>query len=164
MKGYEYRKLWEKGQSDFEKIDHNKILTKKISESLDHIVHFLEMPREEIMAYQLKRLGEIVDYAYQNIPLYKKKYDAIGYKVGDVKTFEDFERIPLLYKEELIEGFPEQIVKSVEDFKYSTRSSGSSAKFVTIALNLDAIYTDTLQGFRQFIRQSQFEYTKKDRV
>lgn len=164
MKDYEYKELWEKGQSEFLSIDHNTILKEKIHKDLDKIIRFPERTVEEIKAYQLKKLSELVDYAYANIPLYKQKYSKIGYKLGDIKSFEDFEKLPILYKEELIEGFPNQIVKDVNDFKYSTRSSGSSAKFVTIALDLDSIYTDTLQGIRQFIRQSDFEYKKGDKV
>ncbi len=164
MKDYEYKKLWEQGQKEFMQIDHTSILKKRIDDELKNIVSFPEKTEEEIKAYQLKKLSELVDYAYTNIPLYKEKYSKIGYKIGDIKSFEDFEKLPILYKEELIEGFPDKIVRNLRDFKYSTRSSGSSAKFVTIALDLDAIYTDTLQGIRQFFRQSEFKYKKEDKV
>ncbi|WP_321835578.1 phenylacetate--CoA ligase family protein [Clostridium butyricum] len=164
MKDFEYKNLWEKGQREFLTFDHNSVLEKKIESSLNEIIHFSEKSQEEIKAYQLKKLSELVDYAYLNIPLYREKYSKVDYKVGDIKTFEDFEKLPLLYKEELIEGFPDKIVTDVENFKYSTRSSGSSAKFVTLAIDFDSIYTDTLQGIRQFIRQSDFKYKKEDRV
>ncbi len=55
-------------------------------------------------------------------------------------------------------------MKNAENFKYSTRSSGSSARFVTIAIDLESIYTDTLQGIRQFMRQSDFRYKKEYKV
>ncbi len=53
----------------------------------------------------------MVDYAFENIPLYKKKYSEVGFKSGDIRSFADFERLPILYKDELIDGFPSQIVK-----------------------------------------------------
>lgn len=105
----------------------------------------------EIKKWQLKRISFIVDYAYENIPLYRKKYDAIGFHKGDIKTWSDYEKLPILTKEELINGFPNDIVKSLDDFNLSTRSSGSSGKFVTIAVSKDAIYKDTIQGIRHII-------------
>ena len=88
----------------------------------------------KIQEWQLKRISEIVDYAYENIPLYHKKYSEIGYRKGMIKTWEDYEKLPILYKNELIEGFPNEIVKDIEDFNLSTRSSGSSGQFVTFKM------------------------------
>ena len=52
----------------------------------------------------------------------------------------------------------------MEDFNLSTRSSGSSGKFVTLALSLDAIYEDTMQGVRQMILQSGKNYNPEDKT
>lgn len=164
MDGYEYEKIWQEGQKEFYSIDHNIRLSKLIKEELPFIMRFNKQPLEVIREYQLNELKKIVDYAYMNIPLYKEKYDKVGYKPGDIKSFEDFEKLPLLYKDELIEGFPNKISKNISDFKYSTRSSGTSAKFVTLSLDIDAIYKDTLQGIRQFSFQSNYEYKPEHRV
>lgn len=164
MKDTEYRKLGELEHAEFHKLNHNHNLTNLMNDKFQSICNFLHQDRKDIEKYQLEQIQKLVDYAYMNIPLYRKKYDAVGYKVGSIKTFEDFYKLPLLYKDELINGFPNEIVKDVEDFKFSTRSSGSSGKFLTLAVNLDAIYTDTLQGIRQFIQQSNGEYKKEDTV
>ena len=164
MKDIEYRKLGELEHAEFHKLNHNDNLKRLINTKFDCLCNFLHRSRNDIEQYQLEQIRKLVDYAYTNIPLYRKKYDAVGYKVGSIKTFDDFYKLPLLYKEELINGFPNEIVKDVADFKFSTRSSGSSGKFLTLAVNLDAIYTDTLQGIRQFIQQSNGEYKKDDTV
>lgn len=119
---------------------------------------------KKIRDWQLKRISYIVDYAYENIPLYRKKYDAIGFKKGDIKTWRDYNKLPILTKEELINGFPNEIAKNIEDFNLSTRSSGSSGKFVTIAVSTDAIYNDTIQGFRQYYLQTNNRYNPEDVV
>lgn len=36
------------------------------------------MSRDEMRALQLGRLKEIVKYAYERVPFYKKKYDEAG--------------------------------------------------------------------------------------
>lgn len=140
----------------------------KIKEMMDNewesIRNFPYQSYEKIRDYQLKRISYIVDYAYENIPLYRKKYDAIGFKKGDIKTWDDYDKLPILTKEELINGFPNEIVKNIEDLNISTRSSGSSGKFVTIAVSTDAIYNDTLQGFRQYYMQTNDRYNKEDKV
>ncbi len=164
MKDTEYRKLGELEHAEFHKLNHNHNLTNLMNNQFRSICDCLHQNRKDIEQYQLEQIRKLVDYAYINIPLYKKKYDAVGYKVGSIKTFEDFYKLPLLYKEELINGFPNEIVKDVSDFKFSTRSSGSSGKFLTLAVNLDAIYIDTLQGIRQFIQQSNGEYRKEHTV
>lgn len=164
MKDYEYRKLKEISQLEFDKINHDKQLKELVESSLNNICSFLHKDPNIIKEYQLRQIQKLVDYAYLNIPLYKKKYDKVGYKLGSIKTFQDFYKLPLLYKDELIDGFPNKIVKNVEDFKFSTRSSGASGKFLTLAVNTDAIYTDTLQGIRQFMQQSNMEYQKEDVV
>lgn len=164
MKDIEYRELRQKAGIEFNKIDHNIALNKMLKGDLDFIINFPNKSKEDILNYQLDKLKRLVDYAYLNIPLYKNKYAAVGFKPGDIKTFKDFEKLPVLYKDELIDGFPNDIVINVEDFRFSTRSSGSSGRFVTVAVNLDAIYTDTLQGIRQLLRQSDFQYKEQDTV
>ncbi len=150
------------------KIFQDKIHKRKVSEMMesdwDYVRNFPYQSYKKIRDWQLKRISEIVDYAYENIPLYKKKYDAIGFKKGDIKTWRDYHKLPILTKEELINGFPNEIVKDVEDFSISTRSSGSSGKFVTIAVSQEAIYNDTIQGFRQYFMQSDNRYDPNDVV
>lgn len=148
----------------FNEIDHGKVLDNIMQKDFEKIKNFPYNDYDYIQEYQLKRISEIVDYAYENIPLYHKKYSKIGYSKGMIKTWEDYRKLPILYKEELIEGFPDEIAKSPDDFNLSTRSSGSSGKFVTLSLSLEAIYTDTMQGVRQFILQNDKNYSEDDKV
>jgi phenylacetate-coenzyme A ligase PaaK-like adenylate-forming protein len=84
------------------------------------------MRREKIREYQLERLSRSVDYAFANLTIYRK-YGAVSCESFDIKTFEDFANLPILYKDELTKGFSNDILKDVDDFKYLTRSSGSIA-------------------------------------
>lgn len=164
MTNEEYIECKNKGREIFSDDIHEDNICKIMNESWNEIKTFSNQKYTDIKACQLKRISELVDYAYINIPLYRKKYDEIGYKVGDIKTWEDYDKLPILYKEELIEGFPNDISKQVEDFYLSTRSSGSSGKFVTLAVSKKAIYEDTIQGFRQYYIQTNEKYNKKDIV
>ena len=160
----DYVRLRKKGQMYIEEPKHDLALKHMLHDKWDNLRGFLYQPYEDIRKWQLKRVSYLVDYAYENIPLYRKKYDEVSFKKGSIKTWDDFYRLPYLTKEELIEGFPDMIVKDTNDFMLSTRSSGSSGKFVTIAVSEEAIYIDTLQTIRQFYMQSGKRYTKDDTI
>lgn len=160
----EYVALRKKGEKYMTLPVHDEILSRILKKSGKKLNSFLNQPLEKIQDWQLKRISYIVDYAFENIPLYRKKYSEVGYKKGSIKTWDDFFKLPYLHKEELIEGFPDEIVKDVNDFVLSTRSSGSSGKFVTIAVSEEAIYKDTLQTVRQFNMQSGGKYRPEDTI
>lgn len=160
----EYIALRKKGENYMTSPVHDEMLQKRLKEAENNLMPFLSQPLEDIQEWQLKRLSYLVDYAFNNIPLYRKKYSEVGYVLGSIKTWNDFYKLPYLHKEELIEGFPNEIVKDIEDFVLSTRSSGSSGKFVTIAVSEEAIYKDTLQTIRQFNMQSERKYCAEDTI
>ena len=160
----DYINLKKNSEVIFKSNIHENKIKKMMDNEWESIRNFPYQSYEKIRNWQLKRISYIVDYAYENIPLYRKKYNAIGFKKGDIKTWDDYDKLPILTKEELINGFPNEIVKNIEDLNISTRSSGSSGKFVTIAVSIDAIYNDTLQGFRQYYMQTNDRYNKEDKV
>ena len=58
------------------------------------------MPREEMRALQLERLKRQVAYNYAGSPYYRDKLDAAGIAPADIRSFEDFTRVPLMDKDE----------------------------------------------------------------
>ncbi|MFI3229401.1 MAG: phenylacetate--CoA ligase [Bacillota bacterium] len=64
------------------------------------------MSRAEMSAIQLERMKEIVAYAYENVPFYKKKYDDAGFDPYSIKTLEDVNRIPFTNKVDLRDNYP----------------------------------------------------------
>lgn len=62
--------------------------------------------QEDMRSLQLSKLKKIVEYAYENVPFYKKKYDAAGVKPGDIKTLKDIERLPFVEKSDLRDNYP----------------------------------------------------------
>src|SRR5665647_1953715 len=64
------------------------------------------MGKEEIQLLQLKRLKEVVNRAYKNVPFYRKKFDEIGLKPEHIKTLKDIEKIPFTTKNDLRDKYP----------------------------------------------------------
>ncbi len=64
------------------------------------------MPREKMEALQLKRLKETLVYVYEYSPLYRKKFDKIGFKPGDLKQLSDLRKLPLTTKDDFRDNYP----------------------------------------------------------
>jgi len=58
------------------------------------------MSRSELRELQLRKLKAQVKYNYDNSEFYRSKFEFVGCLPGDIKSFEDFEKIPLMTKEE----------------------------------------------------------------
>ena len=59
------------------------------------------MDPDERDAAVLVRLGEVMRYAYDTSPFYRRKWDAAGLDPRDVTSWEAFEQVPVVTKEEL---------------------------------------------------------------
>lgn len=63
--------------------------------------HRETMDPAERDAAVLVRLQEVLRYAYDSSPFYRRKYDEAGLDVRDVTTWEAFEQVPVVTKQEL---------------------------------------------------------------
>lgn len=64
------------------------------------------MSRDELRALQLTRLQHTVRHAYENVPLYTRKFDAVGVHPDDIRTLEDVALLPFTTKEDLRVSYP----------------------------------------------------------
>ena len=62
--------------------------------------------RKQLREMQLERLKHIVRYAYENVPMYHQRFDAIGLKPEHIRTLKDIELIPYTTKDDLRENYP----------------------------------------------------------
>jgi phenylacetate-CoA ligase len=61
---------------------------------------------EELRALQLERLQWSLRHAYDNVPHYRKKFDAAGVKPQDCRALEDLAKFPFTSKADLRETYP----------------------------------------------------------
>ena len=116
------------------------------------------LSRDEMQRWQFERIRALVRHAYDSVPLYRERYGAVGFEPGDLKSWSDFERLPLLSKEEVIESFPERIVSDRFEFErlIVSRSSGSSGKVLDVAYDGRTMIAYVLASLR--IYQMGFRY------
>jgi phenylacetate-CoA ligase len=103
------------------------------SRYLDH--RFQSLSAEQIQRGQLAKLRRIVRHAQQNVPFYRDLYGALPFDAGDIKSFDDFRRLPVVTKEDLRRNFPDRIVYGIgraapADFGRSSGTTGESVQFV----------------------------------
>ncbi|MEW6614124.1 MAG: phenylacetate--CoA ligase [Thermodesulfobacteriota bacterium] len=67
---------------------------------------FETLPREALEALKLKRMQNVVERVYTNVPFYKNAFDEKGFKPKDVKSMDDLKRLPFTNKQDLRDNYP----------------------------------------------------------
>lgn len=62
--------------------------------------------RDEIMALQLTRMKTTLKHAYDNVPMYKERFDAAGVHPDDLTCLSDLAKFPFTYKDDLRANYP----------------------------------------------------------
>lgn len=94
------------------------------------------LSREELEAFQLKRLKMILRHSYENIPYYRDLFDRLKLVPGDFESLDDLKKIPPLDKEILRKNFKLLTATNAKKFNpYLYRTSGTSGE--PLEFNLD---------------------------
>ena len=87
------------------------------------------LDRDAIEALQLERLQWTVRHAYENVPLYREKFDAAGVHPDDIKTLTDVQKLPFTTKEDLRLSYPfGMFAVPREDVRRIHASSGTTGR------------------------------------
>ncbi len=88
----------------------------------------LTRPLDELKAEQWRTFKNMVSYAYQRVPFYRKLYDEAGFSPDQLRELSDLRLVPRTNKALFQEADPEELI--AVDFKLSKlhrkRTSGSS--------------------------------------
>jgi len=64
------------------------------------------MPRDELAQLQLQRMRESFENCYQNVELYRRRFDELGVKPQDLASLEDLAKFPFTIKQDLRDAYP----------------------------------------------------------
>ena len=64
------------------------------------------MPVDELRALQLERMRETMRNAYENVPLFRERFDAAGVTPDDLESLEDLARFPFVVKQDMRDAYP----------------------------------------------------------
>ncbi|GFE64328.1 phenylacetate--CoA ligase PaaK [Litoreibacter roseus] len=62
--------------------------------------------RDEIEALQLKRMQWSIRHAYENVPMYKARFDEVGVHPDDLRALSDLSKFPFTVKDDLRKNYP----------------------------------------------------------
>ena len=61
-------------------------------------------PVEKLDEFQWRKLQALVKYAYLKLPFYHQLYDKAGIKLRDIKRIQDFSRLPIVRKPDIMQA------------------------------------------------------------
>jgi phenylacetate-CoA ligase len=64
------------------------------------------MSREEMHACQSRRLIDMVERVYHNVPFYRNKIQELGLHPGDIRDINDLKKLPFTTKQDLRDNYP----------------------------------------------------------
>jgi glycosyltransferase involved in cell wall biosynthesis/phenylacetate-coenzyme A ligase PaaK-like adenylate-forming protein/MoaA/NifB/PqqE/SkfB family radical SAM enzyme len=93
-------------------------------------------PYEKLVAFQNAHLKVLLEYVYNNIPGYKRKFDNAGLLPADIKAVGDLKKLPVTTRHELQnnEEFVNQ--KLISGTLYTGGSTGTSLKYYESELSM----------------------------
>jgi phenylacetate-CoA ligase len=89
--------------------------------------------RSEMRDIQLARLQKTVGYVYGKNAVYKKKFDELGVKPGDINSLDDIRRLPFTTKQDIRDNYPFNLFTATQkDIVEYHATSGTTGKPVVV--------------------------------
>lgn len=87
------------------------------------------MPREQLEKVQLKKLQQVVERVFYNVPFYRQKFQEIGLEPSDIKSLADLQKLPFTTKQDLRDNYPfGMFATPMSDIVRVHASSGTTGK------------------------------------
>lgn len=85
--------------------------------------------RDELQALQTQRLKWTLKHAYENVPMYRRKFDAAGVHPDDFRELNDLKKFPCTTKQDLRDNYPfDTFAVPMEQVVRIHASSGTTGK------------------------------------
>jgi phenylacetate-CoA ligase len=132
-------------------------------ERSDYLRVMRDLPRREKVSLEQRReeqfrlLQAVVRAAWENSPYYRRRFEQSGFEPGDLKEWPDFEKLPLLTKDD-IRGNAAEILHRAAERKYLVPRKTSGSTGVNLEFFVDerefqykrgvTLYRDGWTGWR----------------
>jgi phenylacetate-CoA ligase len=92
---------------------------------LNEAEHVLSLSAEEVRDKQWKKLKVLLEYAYEQVPYYRKLWDEIGLPPSKINSLDDFAKLPILTKDIVRKEYNNLIARNLVG-KTKTKATGGS--------------------------------------
>lgn len=95
-------------------------------------------PPERHAEDALRRIQALARHAWEHVPLYREKFAAVGAEPGDLRTWEDFARLPRLTRDDLDQRAADLVADNVPPHRRGRhRTSGSTGRATSFWIDHD---------------------------
>ena len=89
------------------------------------------MRNQRLAPHELERLNwqkrkRLLTYAFEKVPIYRKKYTQAGLHPADIRSPEDFEKLPVIRREDLRNHFVDFLSKDARPSALTLRTTGGT--------------------------------------
>ena len=110
---------------------------------LKHYKKFLRTqyrPMEDVRRDQWTRLKSLLDHAYAHTPFYRDRFDSLGLTPADIRTWQDFENLPLLTKDDIRAHRGAMVADNIpKDRLFPKKTSGSTGVSLSFFVDEDSM-------------------------
>ncbi|MFN3648017.1 MAG: phenylacetate--CoA ligase family protein [Armatimonadota bacterium] len=109
----------------------------KMQRRLDFLEVAQWWDRERIIAYRNEQLQKLIRISYQEVPFYRELLDQHGVKPQEIRCAADLQRIPIIQKAMLREGYPDRTTRATGLKTFEWATSGSTGLNLRVRLDCE---------------------------
>lgn len=88
----------------------------------------LTMSKEDVDKLQWKKLKDLIEHAYKNVPYYRKAWDSLGLPPEKINSLKDFEKLPILTKDIVNKEYDNLIASNYRGHSKTKTTGGSTGQ------------------------------------
>ena len=97
-------------------------------------------PLEQVRDDQWSRLKKLLDHAYSHTAFYRERFDNLGITPADIRTWQDFEQLPLLTKDDIRGNRDRMVADNIsKDLLFPKKTSGSTGVSLSFFVDEDSM-------------------------
>jgi phenylacetate-CoA ligase len=95
-------------------------------------------PRERLLEHQWQELGRMLRHAYDEVPFWRERFDQLGLKPGDIRSYSEFQALPITEKQHIRENRPRMIARNLQGKTWTKSTAGSTGEPLQLDYNPDS--------------------------
>ncbi len=108
-------------------------------------------PIDSLLEYQKKRLKELIQFAYHNVPYYHKIFKNLNIKPSDITNVSDLKRLPILTKDLIRNNVQDLIPKKIRKTNLiNNTTSGSTGEPLSFYIDNSWLACNEAAAYRQW--------------
>ncbi|XXY54359.1 hypothetical protein WME91_24820 [Sorangium sp. So ce269] len=110
----------------------------------------MRLDRKALDELQNRAFLDLVRHAYENVPMYRRKYDEHGVRLKQIHSVDDIALLPIIEKSDLVENFPHACLAKgfTLDNVQTAVSGGSSGVVVKVAYSRETMLKRVVTAYR----------------